>query len=491
MIGLKIIKIIFFGLLLLLSVVRVNAQQINISRIELMPNSPSPYDMRDWEQVAMGYDSLVFKFDFDPTDLHLPLVWLNTHTINYPSHNSFGLHTYVGTVHPFNAEAINLLPAVVGATLVGIDKSNQSGDNWVLYCEEFFNNRPDEYVYLNSPVASSGNDWWYDTMPNIFFYQLHYLYPSTGDFDFQFTTVADRWLEAVEKMGGSTTPWDVPNMNYRGWYLASMTPNTGGVREPEAAGALAWILYNAFVSTGLDHYRIGAEWSMEFLNNYHANPSYELQLAYGTYTAARMNAELGTTYDIEKLVNWNFDVGPLRKWGAILGTWGGLDVHGLIGEVNNVNDYAFNMNSIEQVGALVPLVRYDDRFARAIGKWVLNVSNAARLFYSNYLPDFKQDNATWTHQYDPHSYIAYEAMRETHSGQSPYATGDAMINDWAETNLALYGSSHVGILGGIIDTTNVEMILQLDLLKTDYYHDDAYSSYLYFNPYNEIRCGYQ
>jgi hypothetical protein len=115
----------------------------------------------------------------------------------------------------------------------------------------------------------------------------------------------------------------------------------------------------------------------------------------------------------------------------------------------------------------------------------MNVSNAARLFYSNYLPDFKQDNATWTHQYDPHSYIAYEAMRETHLGQSPYATGDAMSNGWAETNLALYGSSHVGILGGIIDTTTVEMILQLDLLKTDYFHDSAYPTYLYFNPYSE------
>jgi hypothetical protein len=53
------------------------------------------------------------------------------------------------------------------------------------------------------------------------------------------------------------------------------------------------------------------------------------------------------------------------------------------------------------------------------------------------------------------------------------------------TNLALYGSSHVGILGGIIDTTNVEGILLLDLLKTDYYHTSAYPSYLVFNPYNE------
>ena len=170
MIGFKKNKIIFSGLLLFFSIITVNAQQININRIEQMPNLPTPYEMRDWEKVAMGYDSLVFNFNL--TGEYLPLVWLKTNTVNYPFHNSFGLHTYVGTAHTSNAEAINLLPAVVGASLVGIDKSNQSGHNWVLYCEEFFNNRPEEYVYLNSPVASSGTDWWYDTMPNIFFYQL-------------------------------------------------------------------------------------------------------------------------------------------------------------------------------------------------------------------------------------------------------------------------------------------------------------------------------
>jgi hypothetical protein len=53
----------------------------------------------------------------------------------------------------------------------------------------------------------------------------------------------------------------------------------------------------------------------------------------------------------------------------------------------------------------------------------------------------------------------------------------------ATTDLGLYGSSHVGILGGIIKRTNVECILQLDLLKTDYFHAEAYPTFLYYNPY--------
>lgn len=458
------------------------AQQINISRVDSMPNMPSPYEMRNWKQVALGYDA--FVFDFNLTGQYLPLIFWSTNTVNYPNHNSFGLHTVVGTPYPNSAEAINVLPAVISASLVGINKSNQNGYNWVLMCEEFFNKRPEENVYLNSPVASSGSDWWYETMPNVFFYQLYDMYPNTGDFAYQFTTVADRWLEAVVTMGGSTTPWHRPYMNYRAWKLSTMTPLATGVPEPEAAGAIAWMLYNAYVETGNPKYRIGAEWCMEFLDNWSTNPSYELQLPYGAYIAARMNAELGTTYDIEKLVNWCFTThGNVRNWGTTLGNWGGYDCYGLIGEAK-YDGYAFIMNGFEHVGDLVPMVRYDDRFARTIGKWVLNVANATRLFYPNYLPDENQDSEAWAHQYDPNSYIAHESMREFWMGFSPYATGDAIAGGWGATNLALYGSSHVGIFGGIINTTNVEMILQLDVLKTDYFHDEAYPTYLYFNPYD-------
>jgi len=458
-------------------------QQIDIQRIEMMPNRPAPYHMRNWKQVALGYDSLVF--DLARTGEYLPLIWTYPSGVNYPEHGSFGLHSYVGTRAPRSAEAINVLPAVIGASLVGVDKSNQAGYNWVLMCEEFFNRRPEENVYLNSPVYTSGQDWWYDTMPNVFFYQLYHLYPHTGDFDCQFRAVADRWLAAVKAMGGSTTPWRRPFMGYRAFSLSTMTPLASGVPEPEAAGAIGWLLYNAYVVTKNEEYRIGAEWCLEFLESRSTNPFYEPQLPYGVYVAARMNAELGTTYNVQKLLNWCFDPSQnVRDWGATIGTWGGYDCAGLIGEAK-YSGYAFAMNGFQMASALVPMVRYDDRFARAIGKWMLNCANASRLFYSNFLPDDKQDSEEWCHQYDPHAYIAHEALRQyaLHTGVSPYATGDAVEGGWAATNLALYGSSHVGIFGGIIDTTDVPMILRLDVLKTDYFRGPAYPTYLYFNPY--------
>jgi len=463
-------------------------QQTNIRRVEQMPKMPQPYLMRDWKQVALGYDSLVF--DLTRTGDYFPLIWINNNTVNYPNHSSFGLHTVVGTPSPSNAEAINVLPAVIGASLVGIDKSDQNGFKWVLMCEEFFNKRPEENVYLNNFVGNSGSDWWYDTMPNIFFYQLYDLYPGTGDFDYQFTTVADRWLEAVIAMNGSAAPWNQPYMNYRAWDLSSMTPlETNLTKEPEAAGAIAWLLYNAFTKTGEEKYRLGAEWCMEFLSNWTSNPSYELQLPYGVYTAARMNAELGTTYNVEKMLNWCFNPeGNVRQWGVTLGNWGGYDCYGLVGEALG-DGYAFAMNGFEMAGALVPMVRYDDRFARAIGKWVLNMANASRLFYSPFLPDSLQDGEAWAQEYDPQGYIAHESMREyaLYSGVSPFATGDAIAGGWGATNFALYGASHVGILGGIIDTSDVQGILKLDCRKTDYFQDNAYPSYLCYNPYDESK----
>ncbi len=474
-------KSLFLNFILIFVIGSISAQQVVIERIAQMPNNPQPYLMRNWKVVAQDYDSLVFNVDLNGE--YLPLVATNDNGINYPNHQSAAMVTYVGKTLGTSAEGINYLPAVIGATLAGIDKSNQFDQNWVLMSENFFNLASDENIYLNNYSASSGHDWWYETMPNIFFYQLNDLYPNTGDFNEQFVIVADRWLEALKSMGGSASPWEFPYMNYRAWNLKQMIPLTEGVKQPEAAGAIAWILYNAYLETENEDYLIGAEWALEFLNNWDDNPSYELQLPYGTYVSARMNAEIGTNYDIEKMLNWSFERGDLRGWGTIVGTWGDYDCSGLIGEANdNGNDYAFLMNGFQHAAALLPLVRYDERFADAIGKWMLNLANASRLFYPGFLLSDHQDSEEWAIENDPNHCVAHEAMKEVFDGKSPFSTGDAIRNGWAPTNLALYGASHVGYFGSLIDTTNIEAILKLDLTKTDFY-STAYPTFLLWNPY--------
>lgn len=459
----------------------VYPQQIAIPRIEQMPDMPSLYLMRDWKKVALGYDSIVYNLNAHGD--YLPLIFFNNNTINYPEEQSFGLHSYVATNSPNNGEAINVLPSIVSATLVGIDKRNQNGYDWVKMSREYFNKHSGINVYKNSPKDNSFDDWWYETMPNVFFYQLYSLYPGIEDYDYQFRSIADKFLEVAQLSGGSTLPWQYPNFSYRGWDFIKKQPYKFGIEEPEAAGAIGWILYNAYIETGEKKYLIGAEWCIEYLNSLSSNPAYEIQLPYGVYTAARMNAEIGTNYNIEKMLNWCFSKTYLREWNVLLGKWGIYDVNGLIGE-DSQRQYAFAMNTFQQIGALVPLVRYDERFAKTIGKWVLNAANSLRLFYSKYLDNLHQSDNDWSNQYDPNSYISYEALIKTYSGW-PFATGDAKDNGWAKTNLSLYSSSSVGYLAGILDTTNVKMILKLDLNNTDFFQKKSYPSFLIYNPYDE------
>jgi hypothetical protein len=457
--------------------------QLNIQRVDQMPQLPQPYLMRDWDDVAKKYDA--FIFDLDKTGDHLPVVSFRESGINYPSLEPILLDTYIGTASAAQAEAINILPAIVGASLMGIDKSQQDGVNWVEKTKDFFNSKNGQDVYLNGYNASSGNDWWYDLMPNIFFYQLSTFY-SDADMESQFISVADQWLEAVNTMGASETPWTTPNMNYRGWYLSSMTGNTNGVRQPEAAGAIAWLLYHAWLKTNDAKYLNGAQHAIEYLSSLTSNPAYELQLPYGTLIAAKLNATMHTNHDIDKMLNWSFNRGPLRGWGTIVGTWDGNDVSGVIGEANDAgNDYAFIMNGFQQAAAFAPLIKYDKRYAKAIAKWILNLANATRLFYPAYLDPAKQDDHAWSQQHDPDGVIAYEALKENWEGKALYGTGDAKRNGWAATNLGLYGSSHVGYLAAVVDPTNVEGILRIDLNSTDFFGDNRYQAYAYFNPHNE------
>ncbi len=463
--------------------------QLNISRVDLMPDLPSPLQIRDWNSVAISYDSFVFD-PYKPGQ-YLPLCRLGTAgQFNYPDNIPIFLDSYVGTDDHLNqAEAINILPAVVGASLAGIDKSNQNGRNWVAMTKDFFNLENGQNVYLNSYFTTSGNDWWYDVMPNVYFYQLRSLYPNAApEFGSQFIMAADRWLYCVKQLGGSTTPWTVPYMNYRAFNLATGLPLTTGVPEPEAAGSIAWLLYNAYIETGDRKYFEGAQLAMDFLAGFATNPAYELQLSYGTLTAARMNAVEETNYPLQKMLDWCFDRGELRGWGSVVGNWGGYDVSGLIGEANDAgDDYAFIMNGFQQAAALAPLPKYDKRYSRAIAKWLLNVTNASRLFYWNALPQDHQDSYAWASANDPSACIPHESMKEVWQGKTPFARGDAIAGGWAATNLSLYSGSSVGYLAAAVKSTNIPEILQIDLNKTDFYGDDSLLSYLYFNPTPDAR----
>ena len=171
-----------------------------------------------------------------------------------------------------------------------------------------------------------------------------------------------------------------------------------------------------------------------------------------------------------------------RRLGRDSWSLGGYDCDGLIGSIDNQGGYAFAMNTFAQASALVPLARYDTRYARAIGKWMLNLANSARLFYPGALPPGHETSAFW--KGDPAHVIAYEGLRCEWQGKSPCATGDPVAMHWGpKTDLGLYGSSYVGMLGAIVRPTSVPRILQLDCLATDFFHGQAWPTFVCYNPY--------
>ena len=459
------------------------AQQI-IGRVEKMPNLPRPLLIKDWKQVALQYDRLAF--DMTARGPYLPLLWLDDSRTNFPW-TSFGLPSYVGQrPRPGGGEGINGLAAVLGATLVGVDKS-RGERNWVLMAEQFFNRANGQDVVLNGFSSGTGGSFWYELWPNILFDGLADYYPRVPHTGEIMKAAADRWCAAAEAV---TDRRCVANFDHTAIDLGTLTPRDNGHwKEPDGAGAVADLEYLAYARYGDRKYLQAADGSLRFLDGCSQDPLYELLLPYGAYAAARMNAEQGRAYDDGKLLDWSFGPSQARPgWGVIVGNWGGYDCDGLAGSVTDSDGYAFTMNTFSLAGALVPLVRYDQRYARAIGKWMLNAANAARLFYPDALPADHQSGPLWTG--DPGHVIAYEGLRKHWKDavgreQSPYATGDAQRSGWAPTDFGLYGSSHVGFFGGIISPTNHPAILKLDCLKTDFFHRKAYPTALYYNPYSQ------
>ncbi|MCK4595937.1 hypothetical protein KAT73_04075, partial [candidate division WOR-3 bacterium] len=227
------------------------AEQLSIDRVELMPNEPSPYLMRDWRQVAIDYDN--FVFNFDATGQFLPLGWWDTQPANLFT-NSFGMRSYVKDwTTGGSGEAINCIAAVVSATLVGIDKSNQGGNNFVYMCQNWRN--PNEGMIMNNPTESNPCSFWYVLLPNILFDQLVYYYPNVDNMLLIMFDAALKWYGAADVMRE-----DENGFAYEGFDFNNMEPCPGTHMEPDVAAGIAWIEYIAYVKFHDTRFLNAADW---------------------------------------------------------------------------------------------------------------------------------------------------------------------------------------------------------------------------------------
>lgn len=147
--------------------------QREIAAVDLMPNLPEPYELIDWREKARAYDRLVFNFH--ARGEFLPLIWLDESRINRADF-TFGLSSYVGSPDQARGrsnsqEGLTCMGAVLGATLVGVDKSRQEHD-YVAMCEAWFNTKNGLNLVLNRQCDGTGGSFWYELFPHVVFYAL-------------------------------------------------------------------------------------------------------------------------------------------------------------------------------------------------------------------------------------------------------------------------------------------------------------------------------
>jgi hypothetical protein len=179
---------------------------------------------------------------------------------------------------------------------------------------------------------------------------------------------------------------------------------------------------------------------------------------------------------------------------VIVDNWGGYDVSGMMGSTVHNGGYGFLMNTFQLAWTMPPMVRYDQRYARAVGRWAVNAANTARFFYPDEMPDSLQ--ALPGRKSLTKGVVAYEGLIKKSiypefEGITPFAQGDGPL--WApgmpkETMFSVYGSSYVGFFGAVIRPTNVDKILQINCLATDFFKKgQAHPTFLYYNPYPTLQ----
>ena len=462
-------------------------EQVAITRVNSMPDIPSTYKMLDWRQKALDYDAYVF--DWNASDGVRPLIWLDRSSNNSP-YDGFGLYTVVGDIrqgpeHPGSHESINTIAAVMGAGLVGIDKTSQDGYNYPQMLQNYFSKTTPWKIVLNGTTGYA-QDWWYNILPNLLYWGLCDVFPDVDGSEPILRSIADQFAKADSKLAG--------NYSWSWFDYGKMRGSNNGIpRQQDAAAGHAWVLLNAYRKFADKSYMTRAISAMNALYSQSESRFYEIVMPFGAYVAAVLDAEYGESYDVGKILRWTFEgnkTNGRNGWAVTVGTWGSYDISGLQGSITDGGGYAFQMNCYEMAWPLVPMVKYMPKFATTIGKWMLNNASASRLFFPYEIAD--ENQACSDIKDITGNIIGYEGLRKRDRygkiDTEPVAEGDGP--SWTSgmppcTMFSLYSTSPIGIFGAIISTTDVEGIISLDCNATDFYGERPFPCHLIYNPFDD------
>lgn len=440
---------------------------------------PANYKQFDYMAAAMAYDALVFGGQTEGA--YFPLLWQDE------TYDTFGFAAYVGDGRRGTdgaQEAVATIASVLSATLMGTDKSNQNGVNYVKQLHAWFSES--EKIILNNPSGSSeSTSMWYLLYPAILFVQVSAHYPGETLIREDALAAIESWYQAYLVMK------EEGNFAYTGFDFKRMEPYENGVwREPDCAAGIAVLMQAGYEMTGREEYADAVRGCLDYLDGYYGSSLYEVLLYFAPALAARMNARQGTDYDIDDLLGdvLNGSSIPRGGWGSMVGTWGDCCVNGLMGSTTDGGGYAFSMNTFAGGYALAGLAKYDTRYARDMGIWFLNAAAAARYFFPGQTPEENQSATgnAYTMSFVEISGCAvpYEGIRMSSNSKTPWVGGDPTVYGWAETDLSLYSGAHTGMFAAAAAATDVEGIWKINC-NVAQPGEQEYATYLLYNPYEE------
>ncbi|MDA3853701.1 MAG: hypothetical protein PF444_05605, partial [Bacteroidales bacterium] len=179
-----------------------------------MPNHPKPYKIIDWHDKAVNFDDIVFNHSAKGE--YFPFIWLDSAKRNIDQ-TTFGLFTVIGDVRQGSEvnngefhEAINSMGALLSAGLVGIDKTNQNGYNYVKMVQNYFNTDNGWDIMMNNTCpevallgGGYGRDWWYDVYPNVLYYAVCDVFPEVNRADSIQHIIAEQFYKADSVLQGN------------------------------------------------------------------------------------------------------------------------------------------------------------------------------------------------------------------------------------------------------------------------------------------------
>lgn len=445
---------------------------------------PGDYAWFDYTAAALAYDSLLFgKGTEENLDIPFtPLLWKDE------TNSTFGFAAYVGDGRNGSdgaQEGVATIAAVLSGTLMGIDKTNQDGNNYVEQLHAYFSE--EEQIILNNPGGNSQSvSMWYMLYPTILFAKVSEQYPRETLIREDILAAMDSWYEAYRIMKSTGT------FEYTGFDFTAMQPYENGIwKEPDCAAGIAVLLYSGYGMTGKEEYLEAAQDCLSYVDGFAGSSLYEVLLYFAPALAAEMNAKYGTDYDIDNLLGdvLNGSSIPRGGWGSIAGKWGELSMNGLMGSTTDGGGYAFSMNTFAGAYALAALAKYDTRYARAMGIWYLNAASSSRYFFPG---QTAQENQSASLNEDTRKFlemsgdsIPYEGIRKSSNSKTPWIGGDPTVYGWAETDLSLYSGAHTGMFAAAAEPVDVEQILKIDCNAAS--AAGEYAVYLLYNPYEEAR----